>query len=200
MPRKYQLKKRVAKLERNLKPEVKHIFAHSGEFDTIGSINGTLIRPQELAQSVGRNGRIGDSVKAKNLRFNAIMKMPSLASNPTCAVRLLVLRARSAEHVSTTNMPSWYAPVDEDKFIVVKDIMTQVSQMGTRNAGGGGDSYSTGSTLRQYKLNFKLGLRKLQYDGGSSHPPLAGETFVYLLAENQSAEVAYNWRFYYTDN
>lgn len=192
------LTKRINKLERNLKPEVKHHHSQSGAFDTVGSVAGTLIRTCNIAQGTGRSYRIGDSIKAKNIRFKAIVKMPSLASNPTCAVRILVLRARDRNDIDVSNMPNWYSSVDEEKFIVVKDVLTQVSQMGTRNAGGGGDSYSTGSTLRQFNWNMKLGGRNLVYDGGLTEP-MAGETFIYMLAENQSAETAYNWRMYFTD-
>lgn len=192
------LSKRINKLERNLKPEVKHHAAQSGAFDTVGSLNGTLIRCCNLTQGSGRSYRIGDSVKAKNIRFKALIKMPNLASNPTCAVRLLVLRARDRNDIDVSNMPNWYSAVDEEKFIVVKDVLTQVSQMGTRNAGGNGDSFSTGSTLRQFNWNLKLGGRKLTYDGNLG-TPMAGETFIYMLAENQSAETAYYWRMYFTD-
>lgn len=200
MPRRRNtLVKRLNRLERNTKPEVKHNSGYSGAFDTVGSVSGTIIRPQRLAEGVGRQERIGDKCKTKNIRFKAIVKMPSLASNPTCAVRVLVLRAKDPAHVSSASMPNWYTPVDEDKFTVVRDYLTQVSQMGTRNAGGGGDSFSTGSTLRQFAMNIKTGMRNLQFDGAALSEPLTGETFIYLLAENQSAEVAYHWRHYFTD-
>lgn len=197
-PKRKSLTKRLNRLERDAKPEVKHHSGYSGAFDTVGSISGTLIRTCSIAQGTGRSYRVGDAIKAKNCRFKAIVKMPSLASNPTCAIRLLVLRARDRQDIDASNMPNWYSQVDEEKFIVIKDVLTQVSQLGTRNAGGNGDSFSTGSTLKQFNYNLKLGNRKLVYDGGLT-TPMAGETFIYMLAENQSAEVAYNWRMYYTD-
>lgn len=199
MPRKStSIVKRVRKLERVSRPEVKHHRNYSGEFDTVGSLTGTLLNPMQLTQGTGRGYRIGDKVKSRNIRFQCIVKMPSLAANPTCAVRVLVLRSKIS-NPTTSDMPSWYTPVDEDKFFVVKDVITQVSQMGTRNAGGGGDSFSTGSTLRRFNFNINTGMRKLQYDGNGPSP-LNNEYIIYMLAENQSAECAYYWRHYFIDN
>lgn len=200
MPRKQNsLTKRLNKLERTSRPEVKFSAQSSGAFDDIGSVSGTLITPQRLQQGIGRNNRIGDKVKSRNMRFQAILKMPSAAANPTCAVRILVLRSKKT-YPTTTDMPTWYGVVDEDKFFVVKDILTQVSCRG-------GEGYTgTGSTLRKVKFNVPLGLRKAQYDGSSSlitdnvNRPLNNETFIYILAENMSAEVAWNAQHYYVDN
>ncbi len=192
------LAKRVAHIERNSRPEVKHISDESGAFDTVGSITGTLIKPQMLAQGTGRQARIGDKVKSRNIRFQAIFKMPSLATNPTCALRVLVLRSKFTDPL-TGDMPSWYGTVDQDKFFVVKDILTQVSQAGNRT-GSTSATYNIGSTLKKIKFNLPTGLRKLQYDGSSNQSPMNNEYVVYLLAENQSAEVAYNWQHYYIDN
>ena len=38
--------------------------------------------------------RIGDKVKSRNIRFQAIMKMGVAPSNATCAIRILALRAK----------------------------------------------------------------------------------------------------------
>lgn len=195
MPRrsKNSLAKRVNRLERVGRPEVKYQQAESGAFDTVGSINGTLLRPQQLAEGVGRNQRIGDKCKSRNIRFQAILKMPDAPSNSTCAVRILVLRSKLT-YPGTGNMPSWYGSVDEDKFFVVKDILTQVS---SRTAA---PTTLYGSTLKKVKFNIPIGLRKMQYDGAANQSPLNNEYIVYMLAENQSAEVAYNWQHYYLDN
>lgn len=195
MPRKRSnsLAKRVNKLERVSRPEVKYSFQESGAFDTVGSVNGTILQPQRLAEGVGRNQRIGDKVKSRNFRFQAILKMPDTPSNSTCAVRILVLRSKLT-YPGTGNMPSWYGAVDEDKFFVIKDIMTQVS---SRTAA---PTALYGSTLKKIKFNVSTGLRKLQYDGPANQSPLNNEYIIYMLAENQSAEVAYNWQHYYIDN
>lgn len=193
-----QLQKRVSSLERSSRPEVKHNVAESGAFDTVGSVAGTLLTPQLLAQGTGRNQRIGDKVKSRNIRFQAIFKMPSLATSPTCAIRILVLRAKKSM-ATTADMPTWYGTVDEDKFFVVKDVLTQVSQLGNRT-GSTSATYNIGSTLKKIKFNLSTGLRKLQYDGGASMSPLNNEYLIYMFAENQSAEVAYNWQHYYIDN
>lgn len=197
--RRRTLSKRVNRLEAVCRPEVKHNLNESGAFDTVGSVSGTLITPQQLAEGVGRNQRIGDKVKSRNIRFQAILKMPSLPSSPTCAVRILVLRAKFTEP-DTSDMPNWYGSVDEDKFFVVKDILTQVSMNGTRNTTSNGTSADTGSTLKKIKFNLNTGLRKLQFDGPSNQSPTNNEYIIYMLAENQSAEVAYNWQHYYLDN
>ena len=192
--RRRTLNKRVARLERVSRPEVKHQLSESGAFDTVGSILGTLITPQSLAEGVGRNQRIGDKVKSRNIRFQGIFKMPDGATNATSAVRILVLRSKLTEP-TTADMPSWYGSVDEDKFFVVKDILTQVS---TRTLDPG-VAYK-GSTLKKVKFNIPTGLRKLQYDGPGNQSPMNNEYIIYMLAENQSAEVAYNWQHYYLDN
>lgn len=205
MPRKTTLNKRVSRLERSSRPEVKFnqddshdpITASSG-FATVGSITGTLLTPQELAEGVGRNQRVGDKVKSRNIRFQAIFKMPDNASNSTCAVRILVLRSKLSEP-DTSDMPNWYAPVDEDKFFVVKDVLTQISLQAMNNPSTGGGT-AKGSTLKKIKFNIPTGLRKLQYDGSGAMSPLNNEYVIYMLAENQSAEVAYNWQHYYLDN
>ena len=191
------LAKRVNRLERVSRPEVKFNQGESGAFDTVGSITGTLLTPQQTAEGVGRNQRVGDKVKSRNIRFQAILKMPQNPTAPTCAVRILVLRAKFTEP-DTSDMPSWYGSVDEDKFFVIKDIMTQVSAVQARTVNG--SSFETGSTLKKLKFNIPTGLRKLQYDGAANQSPINNEYVIYMLAENQSAEVAYNWRHYYMDN
>lgn len=193
MPRRSSLSKRINRLESRSRPETKHKADESGAFDYIGSVSGTLLQPQQLAQGTGRNQRIGDKVKSRNIRFQAIIKMPSQAEAPTCAVRLLVLRSKK-QSPGTADMPTWYGSVDEDKFFVLKDILTQVSCRG-------GEGYTgTGSTLKKIKFNVPVGLRKLQYDGGSAQSPLNNEYVIYMLAENGYGEVAYNWQHYYLDN
>ncbi len=194
MPRKTTMNKRINRLERVSRPEVKHNQDESGAFDTVGSVSGTLLLPQSLAQGTGRAARIGDKVKSRNVRFQAIIKMPNSASNNTSAVRILVLRSKKTNPV-TGDMPSWYGTVDEDKFFVIKDILTQVTVM-TRSSGDN----NVGSSLKKIKFNIPTGLRKLQYDGSSAQSPLNNEYVIYMLAENQSAEVAYNWQHYYMDN
>lgn len=193
------LSKRVNRLEKVSRPEVKHESAESGAFDTIGSTTGTLLRPQVLEQGTGRNRRIGDKVKTRNIRFQAIVKMPNSASNNTCAVRFLILRSKLTKPdtslVGTGDFPSWYGSVDEDKFFVIKDVLTQVSIV-ARSAGDN----NVGSTMRKLKFNVPTGLRKLQYDDGSNEPPLNNEYVIYMIAENTSAEIAYNWQHYYLDN
>lgn len=191
------LSKRVNRLERHTRPEVKFQGTESGAFDTVGSVTGTLLTPQALQEGVGRNQRIGDKVKSRNIRFQAIFKMPQNPANPTCAIRVLVLRSKFTEP-DTSDMPSWYGNVDEDKFFIVKDIMTQVSAVQARTVTG--TSFETGSTLKKIKFNIPTGLRKLQYDGASNQSPINNEYVIYMLAENQSGEVAYNWQHYYIDN
>ena len=197
MPKRSSISKRLNRLERRSRPEVKFQSTESGAFDTVGSITGTLLLPQQLAEGVGRNQRIGDKVKSRNIRFQAIVKMPDGASNSTCAVRVLVLRSKFTEP-DTSDMPTWYGSVDEDKFFVVKDVLTQVSLQAINNANNA--SAPKGSTLKKMKFNIPTGLRKLQYDGASNQSPINNEYLIYLLAENQSAEVAYNWQHYYLDN
>ena len=194
---KTQISKRLNRLERNAAPEVKRNQDESGAFDTVGSINGTLILPQVLGQGTGRSARIGDKLKSRNLRFQGIFKMPQNPANSTCAIRILVLRAKMSDP-TTADMPTWYASVDEDKFVVLKDVLTQVSAVQARTVTG--TSFQTGSTLKKIKFNVSLGLRNLQYDGSAAQSPLNNETCIFMFAENQSAEVAYNWQHYYLDN
>ena len=170
MPRRYRkrrnnVSKRVNRLEKITRPEVKYSFAESGAFDTVGSTIGTLLQPQQLQEGVGRNQRIGDKVKSRNIRFQAILKMPQGASNSTCAVRILVLRSKM-QNPTTTQMPTWYGTVDEDKFFVIKDVLTQVSAVAVTT----GNSFA-GSTLKKIKFNLPTGLRKLQFDGSTLHSP-----------------------------
>lgn len=204
MPRRYNnrkttLSKRVNRLESVSRPEVKHLGDDSNDFQTVGSNSGTLIRPQALDQGSARNQRVGDKVKSRNIRFQAILKMPSSPSNATCAVRILCLRCKGQDPV-TGDMPDWFETVDEDKFFIVKDILTQVTCMQGTTADG--NTALSGSTLKKIKFNIPCGLRKLQYDGsgsGNLHP-LNNEYVIFLFAENQSAEVAYNYQHYYLDN
>lgn len=195
MPSNKSISKRLNRLEKVSRPEVKFTLNESGAFDTVGSINGTLLRPQQLAEGAGRNQRIGDKVKSRNIRFQGIFKMPALAGNTTCAIRILVLRSKFTEP-STSTMPSWYGSVDEDQYFVVKDILTQVSWQGV----GANTTNQNGTTFKKVKFNIPTGLRKLQYDGSGLLSPLNNEYVVYMLAENQSAEVAYNFQHYFIDN
>lgn len=199
MPRKSKrsgLAKRVNRLERTTRPEVKH-YQDNVDFTTVGSVTGTLIKPQQLSQSTSRGGRVGDKVKSKNLYFQALFKMPNLPANPTCAVRILILRSK-LQDPDTSDMPNWYGSVDQDKFFVIRDVLTQVSQVGQTTSSG--TAIQTGSTIRTLKFSVPLGLRKMQYDGGAFSSPLNNEYVIYMIAENQSAEVAYNWRHFYIDN
>lgn len=194
MPRrsKQTLAKRVNRLEKVSRPEVKHKAISSGGFATVGSNFGTIIHPQRLQAGTSRDSRVGDKVKTRNIRFQGILKMPANPTNSTCAVRFLVLRSKGQDYTSS-DMPDWYGSVDEDKFFVIKDILTQVSAVD-------GTSTLTGSTLKNIKFNVSTGLRKLQYDGTANNSPLNNEYLIYMFAENQSAEVAYNWTHYYLDN
>ncbi len=196
MPRRSRrnLSKRVSRLESISRPEVKWNFNESGAFDTVGSVTGTLIEPQQLAEGVGRASRIGDKVKSRNIRFQAIFKMPQASGDGQSAIRILVLRSKKTEP-TTSDMPTWYGAVDEDKFFVVKDIMTQVSTGYFQSGVGTG-----GSSLKKVNFNIPTGLRKLQYNGAALQSPLNNEYLIYMLAENQSAQVAYNWKHYYIDN
>ena len=200
MPRKSKnsLAKRVNRLERVGRPEVKYQSAESGAFDTIGSVQGTALKPQALAEGIGRNQRIGDKVKSRNVRFQAILRMPYESSSATCAVRILALRAKftdpSVGTASTGDFPNFYSTVDEDKFFVLKDILTQVSSQYWNG------SANDGSSIKKIKFNLPTGLRKLQYDGSTNQSPSNNEIVIYMVAENQNAEVAYNWQHYYIDN
>ncbi len=197
--RKQTLAKRVNRLERVSRPEVKFALKQSGAFDTIGSVQGTLLQPQQLAEGVGRNQRIGDKVKSRNIRFQAVMKMGLNPSNTTCAIRILALRAKFSDPatgtVDTGDFPNYYSSVDEDKFFVLKDILTNVTVTSVDT----GVAY-TGSTMKKIKFNLPTGLRKLQYDGPSQQSPSNNEVVIFIVAENQDAEIAYNFQHYYIDN
>ena len=63
MPRRRtSLAKRVNRLEKVSRPEVKFNQAESSAFDSVGATLGTLLTPQELGEGVGRQARIGDKV------------------------------------------------------------------------------------------------------------------------------------------
>lgn len=196
--RKPTLSKRVNRLERVSRPEVKFTLKQSGAFDTIGATQGTLLQPQQLAEGVGRNQRIGDKVKSRNIRFQALIKMPDAPSNGSCAVRILALRSKFTDPntgtIDSGDFPNYYTSVDEDKFFVLKDILTNVSSM------TGAPTTLYGSTLQKIKFNLPCGLRKLQYDGSSQQSPSNNEVVIFMIAENSSAEVAWNFQHYYIDN
>ena len=196
MPRRSRrnLSKRVSRLETISRPEVKWHQDESGAFDTVGSVSGTLLKPLQLGEGVGRGARIGDKVKSRNIRFQGIFKMPDNASNYQSAVRLLILRSKFSDP-STSEMPSWYGTVDEDKFFVIKDMMFNISTQASTGTGA-----PVGSQVRRINVNIPMGMRKLQYDGNTVQSPLNNEYVIYMLAENQSPEVAYNWKHYYIDN
>ncbi len=197
MPRKKtrsnNLKSRVNRLEARSRPEVKYRQIQSAAFDAVGGTLGTLLKPQLLPEGVGRNARIGDKVKTRNIRFQAILKLKDSSTTATSAVRILVLRCKM-QNASVSDMPSWYGTVDEDKFFVVKDVLTQVSC--TAAIAG---AY-IGSNVKKINFNIPTGLRKMQYDGASLTAPLNNEYVVYMLAENANAETAYNYTHYYIDN
>lgn len=196
MPRKkLTLTKRVNRLETVSRPEVKYRDQESGAFDAVGSVSGTLLQPMQLAETVGRNGRVGNKVKSKNIRFQAILKMPGAPNSSTCAVRILVLRSK-IEDPTTSDMPNWYGAVDEDKFFVIKDILTQVSSRFYHD----GTSALSGSTVKRINFNIKTGFRKLQYDGQGLQSPSNNEYIIYMLAESGDAQVAWNLKHFYIDN
>ena len=199
MGKKTTMSKRLSRLEATTRPEVKFRTDESEAFDQVNPITtpgyGTLIRPQMLVQGTGREKRVGDKVKSRNIRFQAIFKMPDAPANVTSAIRILVLRSK-IENPNTSDMPAWYQSVDEDKFFVEKDILTNVSALTIYDSTGS----MYGSQLRNVKFNIATGLRKLQYDGHSDQAPLNNEYIIYLLAENASPDCAYNWQHYYIDN
>lgn len=187
---------RIDKLESMVRPEVKYRGFESGAFDTIGSTSGTILHPQKLSEGTGRNQRVGDKVKSKNIRFNAIIQLsPSaVAVSASAAVRLLVLRSKFSDPSTSVLSPlnSWYGNVDEDKYFVMKDTLTQVHVTG--------DSDNLGSTFKRIKLNIPTGLRKIQYDGAAEDAPLNNEIIIFLIASSTSAVFAYNMKHYYIDN
>lgn len=194
MPRKKQsLSKRINRLEKVSRPEVKHRDYASGAFDTIGSVSGTLLNPQSLTQGSARNHRVGDKVKSRNIRFQAIFKQSDGAQNSSTAIRLLVLRSK-IQDPTTSDMPTWYGAVDKDKFFVLEDRMMNSNTTWYSNA-----TFS-GSLAKRVNVNVSTGLRKLQYDGTGDQSPLNNEVVIYMLASNQSGEVAYNMTHYYIDN
>ncbi len=191
MPRKKtSLTKRLNRLERVSRPEVKFSQAESGAFDAVGSVSGTLLKPQALVEGVGRNQRVGDKVKSRNIRIQAVFKT---ADQRSSACRMLVLRSKFTGP-TTSHMPTWYGTVDEDKFFVIKDIMFNLSPQSV----DGGTGY--GSQVKRINLNVSTGLRKLQYDGATLLSPTNNEYLIYMLAENSALNVAYNWKHYYIDN
>ena len=204
MPRKSRsttLTKRLNRLERVSRPEVKFNQGESGAFDQINNPvtgKGTLLFPQVLGEGVGRNQRIGDKVKTRNIRFQGIFKMPDAPANVTSAIRILVLRSKKSTDPAVTpnDMPTWYGTVDEDKFFVIKDILTNLSALTIYDSTGS----MYGTQLRKVKFNIPTGMRKLQYDGAGNQSPLNNEYLVYILAENASPDCAYNWQHYYIDN
>lgn len=199
MGKKTTMSKRLTRLETISRPEVKFRSDESTAFDQVNPITtpgyGTLIRPQMLQEGVGRQARIGDKVKSRNIRFQAIFKMPDAPANVSSAIRILVLRSKK-QNPTTSDMPSWYGSVDEDKFFVEKDILTNVSALTIYDSTGS----MYGTQLRNVKFNIPTGLRKLQYDGASDQAPTNNEYVIYLLAENASPDCAYNWQHYYIDN
>lgn len=192
-----QQDKKIARLESITRPEIKYKSIDSGAFDTIGSTVGTLIRPMELMAGTTRDSRIGDKVKTKRIRFQGIVKMPANPTNATCGIRFLILRCKKSG-LTTSDMPTWYGGVDEEKFFIIKDKLTNVSAMQARTVSG--TSYATGSSICKLNASVSTSLRKLQYDGTTNQSPLNNEYLIYLLAENQSAEIAYNWQHYFIDN
>ena len=187
------LAKRVSKLEATARPEIKFNFGESGAFDLVGSTSGTLIKPQQLAEGVGRNSRIGDKVKTRNIKMQAIFRMKPGSSNATSAVRILVLRSKKSSP-TTADMPTWYGAVDEDKFFVIKDTLTNITVPAAITG-----AY-VGSTVKKFNINVPTKLRKLQYNGGSVQSPQNNEYIIYFLAETLDVEVGYNWKHYYLDN
>lgn len=192
--------KKINRLEKICRPETKYADAETEGFATIGATQGTVIKPQVLEQGYSRNKRIGDKVKSRNIRFQALIRLEDNASHPNCAVRILAVRSKKQNPdtgtLDTGDFPNYYSTVDEDKFFVLKDILTSISALSTDP----GVSVTNGSTIKKIKFNLKTGLRKLQYDGGSASSPLNNEIVIFLIAENTSAEMVYNWQHYYIDN
>ena len=126
--------------------------------------------------------------------------MEDSASNPNCAVRILAVRSKIQDPetgtLDTGDFPNYYSTVDQDKFFVLKDILTSVSALSTDP----GVSVTNGSTIKKIKFNLPTYLRKLQYDGSDEQSPVNNEVVIFMIAENSSAEVAYNWQHYYLDN
>ncbi len=193
------LNRRVNHLSKISRPEVKHQQDESGAFDTVGATQGTVIKPQQLQQGFSRNTRVGDKVKSRNIRFQALLKLGD-TTNPSSAVRILALRSKKQNPdtgtLDTGDFPNWYSTVDEDKFFVLKDILTNVSALSTDP----GVSVVNGSQTKKIKFNLRTGYRKMQYDGASNQSPLNNEIVIFMIAENSGAEVAYNWQHYYLDN
>ncbi len=191
---------RVNRLERVCRPETKYASDESSAFDTIGATQGTVLKPQQLAQGFSRNKRVGDKVKSRNIRFQALLRLEDSASNPNCAVRILAVRSKIQDPetgtLDTGDFPNYYSTVDQDKFFVLKDILTSVSALSTDP----GVSVTNGSTIKKIKFNLPTYLRKLQYDGSDEQSPVNNEVVIFMIAENSSAEVAYNWQHYYLDN
>lgn len=189
---KSRLSKRVARIERLAKPETKFALSSSG-FNTVGSIVGTLIQPQTLGQGVERFQRIGDRVKSIAVRMDAVVSK-SGGVNPATNIRVLCLKAKFSNPTTSDMPPAWFSPVNLNKFRVLYDKMVPLKSDNLAPTG----VYVGGGT-RRLRLNIKTHLHKLQYQSSADTTPEEGEVVFYLLADNQDAEVAYNWQHYYYD-
>ncbi len=176
--------------------ETKHKTFETG-FADIGSVSGTLVELSSIGQGTGDGARVGNQINVQKIYVQKILKMQVGASNAQCAVRVLLIQSRGGS-LSTSDMPTFFAAADLDKFIIYKDRLVNLSTAVITLA-----PLFEGTSVMS-RVVWKIPRKKiykqfLTYDDATVTPRNA-PIYLYMLAENADGQQAGFETLYYKDS
>lgn len=143
---------KIVKKELRKSSETKHQSWVSGAFDYIGdgiSSRTTLVNMTALQVGIQDYQRVGNKISLQKLNLSKVMRIVQSQTAKNQAVRLLIVQSRGGE-LGVSDMPDYWAPVNVQKMLVLKDKFYTLSS--------GGSDYASGNTNNAYliRINFKI--------------------------------------------
>lgn len=161
---------------------------------SIGSVLGTLLRPTDCNQGTGDGQRVGNRVRLDSMFINYIIDIANTSVSGYDYARFLVLMAPRGNSYSTSDMPSYAAPVDTDKFVVLLDRYVNVSSATITST----STFAGTSTPAIIRKKFSFKSRVVEYNDNSTRPE-RNEVFIYAFTKNGLAQLSGFFQLKYSD-
>ena len=183
--------RRIAEAVVRRSQEVKLASFTASTRTSIGSTFGTLTNLASIAQGTGDADRVGNRITVKKLFVHKSITIPDGSAGDT--VRFILLQSRGRE-LTSSDMPSVFAPADLDKFRVLYDrfIGIHPNYHDGTNPGGGSEVEVRFSVPAK-----KLLQKKLQYNDTVTAPDYP--IYLYMIDANNTATQAGFEQIYYYD-
>lgn len=176
--------------------ETKREIETSGNWDTIGAIQGTLVSLVKPQRGFLDNQRIGNKIDVLRINFRLIVGDTDASFTPasSLACRLLIVQSRGGE-LTTSDMPNLYTPPDYDKYFVHYDRYIAPAEFGVQATSGGAASKHPMQKVINY--SFKPCWKRLTYNDGDTNP--AKPIYFHLISDSGSMELRFSSVCWYKD-